>query len=60
MVIYIVHMVIKEMNPCFPFHELAVNHYYAYPILQFFIVTGVSSLFVAVCQNFKYLKYVLG
>lgn len=59
--IYIVHhIVIQEMNPCFPFHEWAVNHYYAYPILQFFIVTGVSWLFVAVCQNFKYSKYVLG
>lgn len=59
--IYIVHhIVIQEINPCFPFHELAVNHYYAYPILQFFIVTGVSWLFVAVCQNFKYSKYILG
>ena len=59
--IYIVHhIVIQVINPCFPFHELAVNHYYAYPILQFFIVTGVSWLFVAVCQNFKYSKYVLG
>lgn len=59
--IYIVHhIVIQEMNPCFPFHELAVNHYYAYPILQFFIVTGVSWLFVTICQNFKYSKYILG
>lgn len=59
--IYIVHhIVIQEMNPCFPFHEWAVNHYYAYPILQFFIVTGVSWSFVAVCQNFKYSKYILG
>lgn len=59
--IYIVHhIVIQEMNPCFPFHELAVNHYYAYPIFQFFIVTGVSWLFVAVCQNLKYSKYILG
>lgn len=59
--IYIVHhIVIQEMNPCFPFHEMAVNHYYAYPIFQFFIVTGVSWLFVAVSQNFKYSKYVLG
>ena len=53
-------IVIQEINPCFPFHELAVNHYYAYPIFQFFIVTGVSWLFVAVCQNFKYSKYILG
>lgn len=59
--IYIVHhIVIQEMNPCFPFHEWAVNHYYAYPILQFFIVTGISWPFVAVCQNFKYSKYILG
>lgn len=59
--IYIVHhIVIQEMNPCFPFHEWAVNHYYAYPILQFFIVTGISWSFVAVCQNFKYSKYILG
>ena len=59
--IYIIHhIVIQEMNPCFPFHELAVNHYYAYPIFQFFIVTGVSWFFVAVCQNFKYSKYILG
>ena len=59
--IYIVHhIVIQEMNPCFPFHEWAVNHYYVYPILQFFIVTGVSWSFVAVCQNFKYSKYILG
>lgn len=59
--IYIVHhIVIQEMNPCFPFHELAVNYYYAYPIFQFFIVTGVSWLFVAVCQNLKYSKYILG
>lgn len=59
--IYIVHhIVIQEMNPCFPFHKLAVNYYYAYPIFQFFIVTGVSWLFVAVCQNLKYSKYILG
>ena len=59
--IYIVHhIVIQEMNPCFPFHEWAVNQHYVYPILQFFIVTGVSWLFVAVCQNFKYSKYILG
>lgn len=48
------------MNPYVPFHELAVNHYYAYPIFQFFIVTGVSWLFMAVCQNLKYSKYILG
>ena len=59
--IYIVHhIVIQEMNPCFPFHELAVNYCYAYPIFQFFIVTGVSWLFVAVCQNFESSKYILG
>ena len=59
--IYIVHhIVIQEMNPCFPFHKLAVNYYYAYPIFQFFIVTGVSWFFVAVCQNLKYSKYILG
>ena len=59
--IYIVHhIVIQEMNPCFPFHELAVNYYYAYPIFQFFIVSGVSWFFVAVCQNLKYSKYILG
>lgn len=59
--IYIAHhIVIQEMNSFFPFHECAVNHYYAYPILQFFIVTGVCWLFVAVCQNFKYSKYILG
>lgn len=59
--IYIVHHIVtQEMNPCFPFHERAVNHYYVYPILQFFIVTVVSWLFVAVCQNFKYSKYIIG
>ena len=59
--IYIVHhIVILEINPCFPFHDWGVNHYYVYPILQFFIVTGVSWLFVAMCKKNKFSKYILG
>ena len=59
--IYIVHhIVIQEMNAYNPFHAWAIDYKYIYPIVQFILVTLASWLFVSVCQNSKYSKYVLG
>lgn len=59
--IYIVHhIVIQEMNAYNPFHAWAIDYKYIYPIVQFILVTLASWLFVSMCQNSKYSKYVLG
>ena len=59
--IYIVHhILIQEINRFAFFHNVAFEHFYIYPILQFFIVTLVSWGFVAVCRINKYSIYILG
>lgn len=59
--IYIVHhILIQEMNKTAYFYDVAVTHYYLYPVTQFIGITLVSWGFVALCRKSKYSKYILG
>ena len=59
--VYIIHhILIQEINTIPLFHGLAVEHYYVYPIAQFFLVLLLSWQFVALCKMNKYAKYILG
>ena len=59
--IYIVHhILIQEINGVTCFYDMAVTHYYIYPITQFLVITMLSWGFVALCRKSKYSKYILG
>ena len=59
--IYIIHhLLIQEMNGNFYLHNIAINYYIAYPLVQFFIVLFVSWGIVAMCKKNTYAKYFLG